>query len=102
MMANESSDVLEVVMVQQMQACQDCFEFIAGADPHPSTPPEWVEHIANRVEQIQGDMAAFYPGDPEEANEFSWNKCEICGTNLGGSRHQVTLISHTQFRGEAQ
>lgn len=81
-----------------LEACQTCFEFVAGMDTHPLTQPEWIEHIANRVEQLQGDLATLYPGDPEETNEFSWRKCEICGTTLGGSRHQVALIPNVQIQ----
>jgi len=73
---------------ETLQACADCFDVIAGNVDNIDADREG--EISAAVAALQTDGAQLIPGTAE--NEFSWSPCEICGSKLGGKRHDVTLF----------
>lgn len=85
--------------------CQDClFADVNGSAPDytPDREP-WCE-ISDDRELSVGLVAEehecdFEAGEWEECScevrEFSWRRCDGCGSTLGGSRHAFTLDDAT-------
>jgi len=68
----------------ELSACLDCLLVIANG----YTDDMDDDRIA-AVERGIGARGYLMAGDSEQDDEFSWLPCEVCGSRLGGSRHQV-------------
>ena len=78
--------------------CTDCAMFVANGEP-PLRDPEtgldwsqaeeeaWVQEWANENRGIIWSL-----GDDED--DFSWRACDLCGTALGGARHEFYGFDH--------
>ncbi len=93
--------------------CQDClFLFANGETPTEMNEDEtaaWladIDRVTNGLDVTLGLMASEHAEDcpnftdgvfngssdePCEDMEFSWRRCDTCGSHLGGSRHAVTF-----------
>lgn len=96
--------------------CVDCLMLLANGD----TPPEWdeaktAEWLADIERQTEGcdvtlgrmfgedgcehTSEEWHSGGPAqeehaencERQDFSWRRCDVCGSNLGGAREAVTF-----------
>lgn len=83
------AQVLDTIMV-----CEDCVQAIAnddysGLDYHYSEPES-----TQRMEAIQAGIAGLggYAVIGDEAG-FSHRGCGCCGSNLGGNRHECSVLS---------
>lgn len=87
--------------ITDVMVCTDCYfahhygvaevdgKLFVGDDPTP-------------VERMPLDLLVDYEladntdsETGEGIDEFSWSRCEGCGSPLGGSRHRLALFSHT-------
>lgn len=82
----------------EIMACQDCL-FVAeyGNEHWDVLISDLGEEIGTtRYEEITHSLEALgesvHAGDPEKAEEFSWNPCECCGSTLGGSRYELVVM----------
>jgi hypothetical protein len=71
-----------------MMACQDCLVFIANGD-EPEDSDWCAELISAHIGRDSGFVCC---GDSDQDDEFSWSPCECCGSQLGGSRHQLCVV----------
>lgn len=100
---------MEIVR-DDLQLCQDCL-FVAvngdysGIDEHygkGESPGrgELREGAKERAAEIDAGLARLGPNlvphfdseTGEGINEFSWRRCDCCGSNLGGSRHRFAVL----------
>lgn len=88
--------------------CRDCLILLANGDTDPElSEAETADYLA-RVDHGTGDAeitlgmltsehaCAEDTGERAEEcdcedREFSWSPCDLCGSNLGGSRHAATF-----------
>ena len=77
----------------EYSVCEDCLFAIAyGEDDYDIS--------ADIERELNGRRGSFHTGvapsddDPDGRGyeEFSWHNCELCRSDLGGSRHGVTLL----------
>lgn len=91
-------------VVDTYRVCADCTLFLANGDL-PEGPKErghWSDPlpadsreaaIIAGVERLQANGGLLCCTSTEETDdEFSWRPCQCCGTTLGGSRHDATLL----------
>lgn len=79
------------VEVRREMVCSDCLFYVANGDlPHDSTPERDAE-IEEGITAMGGLRVC--AGDSDKDDEFSWRRCPGCGSRLGGSRHEVVVLS---------
>lgn len=94
-------------------ACSDCVMLIAYSESPPEMSKEdtaaWLERIDARMEgtehvspgrMLGGDGCNCDPDEGDACSEehiqgcervdFSWSRCDYCGSTLGGSREAIT------------
>ncbi len=74
---------------QNIFACVDCYlthEIGENDSPEPSWSVGAYEHGLRMYSLCGVDIVS---GDSESDNEFSWSRCDICGSTLGGARHHL-------------
>ena len=73
-------------------ACNDCLILMANGD----TPPDMDETETNEyLARVRHGMEGCHvvPScEPDCEESFSWSSCNVCGSNLGGTRHEVTFF----------
>ena len=75
-----------MVVFEELMACTDCLLYVANGDE-----PE-DRDIENDIRTHPGVPSGYLScGDSENDDEFSYARCECCGSKLGGSRHQLFL-----------
>jgi hypothetical protein len=93
-------------------ACTDCLMLLANGETSPEWTQEETDAYVARVEERNpagsitlgmvreehecadddGQTENDRGGECEcEQQSFSWSPCDVCGSNLGGSRHAVTF-----------
>jgi len=83
--------VSNVTFVCNIMACQDCLMLVANGEL-PDERPE----LEDDIDALWGVSRSrfFCVGDSDQDDEFSWRACECCGSELGGSRHQLAVMQH--------
>lgn len=76
-------------LVYELSACVDCLMLVANGNV-PDDRPELSDDIATYL-RLKPNQHLVCSGD-SEYDEFSWSRCECCGSNLGGSRHQLAVL----------
>lgn len=94
--------------------CVDCLMGLANGDWPDDTEPDWTSERRNNVgatlEQCDITLGHIHSGEYAgrcwhageicaddcncEQSEFSWSSCSVCGSGLGGYRHDVIMISY--------
>jgi hypothetical protein len=64
--------------------------FVANGDVPEDDNGELAQAIADN---LGADARNLVCGDAEH-DEFSWRGCECCGSQLGGTRHQLIVLEH--------
>lgn len=91
----------------ELAACVDCYMFLHGI-PAEDRGEDYPEETLKAIERIAADnggaridaggVACDYPDDHVDGDcdcgeyGFSWSRCEVCLSSLGGDRYGVTLI----------
>lgn len=70
-----------------LDVCVDCLVHVANGDL-PEDHDEQ-QRITDGVLAWWHDGFELAAGDAENDQDFSWARCECCGSTLGGSRHEV-------------
>ena len=78
-----------VKITDTLMACEDCLFYVANGDL-PDGNPYFEDAIRAAIGVPSGWLCV---GDSDADEEFSWAPCECCGSQLGGSRHQLVLLS---------
>jgi len=86
-------------LVDEIMVCSDCLMVIANGDytgldlentpDDPDAGSRRAREIDEGIESFKGYLCA---GDSDKDHEFSWSRCECCGSKLGGSRHHVVIL----------
>jgi hypothetical protein len=77
-------------LVYELSACVDCLMLVANGDV-PDDRPELDSEIDAYL-QLKPNQHLVCSGGDSEDDEFSWSRCECCGSSLGGSRHQLAVL----------
>lgn len=73
----------------ELRMCTDCLMWVANGEPDPNSSESEHEAFVARVEDRWPGWV-IVPGD--DAEEFSWTSCDVCGSVLGGARHSGTAF----------
>ena len=70
--------------------CTDCHMYSHYGDDSFSdyVTPE----MASDIRQGFDELGNVHVADHHEEAHFSWSPCDICGSHLGGDRHDVDII----------
>ena len=69
--------------------CSDCIMMIANGE----APDDMTEEEAHDLAQAcAGYCIASAEDSGQIENSFSWNRCDCCGSTLGGARHAVHYV----------
>lgn len=68
--------------------CADCFDVVAGNTDNLDADREG--EIEAALDKMSGTVST---GDADAYNEFSRRPCELCGSTLGGSRHEIINLT---------
>ena len=79
-----------VKVIDKLMACQDCLLYVANGDLPEDDSTDIEAAIQDHLGVPSGRLCC---GDADQDEEFSWSQCECCGSRLGGSRHQLVLMS---------
>jgi hypothetical protein len=74
-----------------LMACVDCLMFVANGDEPEDESIDLGACITAHLDLRP--LQHLVCGDSEQDDEFSWRACECCGSTLGGSRHQLFLLT---------
>lgn len=69
---------------EPLMACADCLFYLANGDETEGRDME-----AAIQAHLGVPSGGLHCGSSDEDDTFSWRPCECCGSQLGGSRHQV-------------
>lgn len=91
----------------EYSVCVDCFYAVAGLDVDDDIYHDITPHIER---ELNGKIGHFATGiepsgdDPDGSgyDEFSWRTCELCRSNIGGSRHGLTLLIENENQEELE
>lgn len=74
----------------ELSACADCLFLVANGEL-----PEDRDDLQEDIMAHLGaeDCANLCCGDSDKDDEFSYLGCECCGSTLGGSRHQLIVMT---------
>lgn len=70
------------------ECCSDCAEMLANGTCADGSYDD--AHDARMLAHLGTDLAHACLGD--ETTEFSWSRCDACGSRLGGSRHAFSVL----------
>jgi hypothetical protein len=68
-------------------ACVGCYYYAANGHADDTTS----ERVAEIEQAFSENGPNLCAGD--DLTEFSWSPCELCGSTLGGSRHEIHKLS---------
>lgn len=78
-----------------IRVCPDCLDAIEFTDDNLGYPDGTLSrHIAVMKRHCVGlDLAEpIHAVNPEEFTEFSWARCEGCGTGMAGARYNYSVV----------
>jgi hypothetical protein len=84
------------IIDERFMVCTDCISIIANDDAssfdyyYGDKADEREAEVRKAINETEGHIV---PGDSENDQEFSWNPCDCCGSNLAGSRFQCAILS---------
>jgi hypothetical protein len=73
----------------EISGCVDCMSLLANGDV-PSDRPNIADEIVTNWPQ---ETHQLHVSDGNDDTWFSWNGCECCNSNLGGTRRNISVIS---------
>ena len=85
----------EAFQHEPLEACADCFEAVAYDTP-PIDRPDLLRVIDAQWPRAKG--WALIESDSHGDNPFSWDRCECCGSPLGGLRYPLIAFRESYVR----
>jgi hypothetical protein len=89
------------VIDDEVMCCTDCLMIVANDDAsgldyylESEAATKREAHIRECIDALCKSVEGGYLacGDGEDDEEFSWHGCDVCGSGLGGTRHQLVLL----------
>lgn len=78
-----------------VHACVDCYWIVVAEEGHV-TDCEWPVGVwksytewRTYVDWFWDQPVTFTPPSPSEEPWFSWSRCDVCGSSLGGDRYNL-------------
>lgn len=71
----------------KLMFCIDCTQVAVNGDSSGIESEERVQEVNKGLNSLEPNVV--YIG---EYSEFSWCKCDCCGSTLGGSRYQFDIM----------
>ena len=81
---------MSLYTITNFAVCVDCCQYVAGISEHErgEAYPDAVKH--NTAQHLNWTLVN---GDSDDDIDFSTRPCELCGSQLAGSRHAVAALS---------
>jgi len=73
---------------QKLLSCVDCLFYVANGE----IPAERPNLEANIRTHLGADIAHLCTSGDEQI-DFSWQRCQCCGSTLGGSRETLVVLA---------
>ncbi len=85
--------------------CVDCMMLIANGETDPEMSEQEAKDFISKVDNSLEDGLDWVLNSTEDEDgydtsydEFSWRRCDCCGSTLGGSRHRATILDYREDR----
>ena len=84
---------MTIIRFDESYVCGDCAQVICNGSREMDLSEEREQEINEGLNRAEGHWAPNWDSESGEGMlEFSWRRCDGCGTNLGGERLRMAIL----------